>query len=155
MAEDLAQDTLVEAWHHRHKVQQPAGWDAWLSAVARNVCLCWVSARRRERTFVLTPRAGEPSAIPDLIAGIPDPLDLEADLARAELATAVEDASALLPPETRAALVERYIHGAPQATVALQLGLSESAVEARLHRGKRALRRTVANALRADAAPHG
>src|SRR5215212_5878004 len=46
-AEDLAQETLLEAWRNVHKLHDPAGADAWLAAIARNVCHCW--ARRRGR----------------------------------------------------------------------------------------------------------
>ena len=40
-AEDLAQETLLEAWRHRHKVTDAHGVDRWLMAIARNVCLRW------------------------------------------------------------------------------------------------------------------
>ncbi len=38
-AEDLAQETLVEAWRHAHKLHDPHGREPWLRAIARNVCL--------------------------------------------------------------------------------------------------------------------
>ncbi len=40
-AEDLAQETLLEAWRHAHTLRDPSAWPAWLSGVARNVCLRW------------------------------------------------------------------------------------------------------------------
>jgi len=91
--------------------------------------------------------------VPDCVARIADTVDLAGDLERAEVATLVDEALALLPPVTRAALIARYRDEAPQAAVAVRLGLSESAVEARLHRGKLALRRALATALRDDAGP--
>jgi RNA polymerase sigma-70 factor (ECF subfamily) len=47
-AEDLAQETLLEAWRNRHKLRDPAGAERWLSAIARNVCLRWARRRGRE-----------------------------------------------------------------------------------------------------------
>ncbi|HSH83264.1 MAG TPA: sigma-70 region 4 domain-containing protein, partial [Herpetosiphonaceae bacterium] len=59
---------------------------------------------------------------------------------------------ALLPPTTRSALVARYVLELPQAEISSRLGVSEGAVEARLHRGKLALRRVLAAELREEAA---
>jgi RNA polymerase sigma-70 factor (ECF subfamily) len=46
-AEDFAQETLLEAWRHRHKLTDTCGADRWLTAIARNVCLRW-SRRPRQ-----------------------------------------------------------------------------------------------------------
>jgi len=116
-AEDLAQDTLVEAWRQRHKLGQTAGGEAWLFAIARNVCLRWATARRRDREHVISPRPGESAIVPDIVARVADTVDLEGDVERAEVAALVDEALALLPPGTRAALIERYMHDAPQAAV--------------------------------------
>src|SRR5206468_787278 len=49
-AEDLAQETLLEAWRNAHKLHDPAGADPWLAAIARNVCRRWARRRGRERS---------------------------------------------------------------------------------------------------------
>ena len=36
-AEDLAQETLMEAWRNRHKLTDPAARLPWLAAIARHV----------------------------------------------------------------------------------------------------------------------
>jgi len=41
VAEDLAQETLVEAWRHRDRVYDQDGLSPWLSAIAHNVCRRW------------------------------------------------------------------------------------------------------------------
>lgn len=38
-AEDLAQETLLEAWRHADRLHDPTGYSAWLAAIARNVSL--------------------------------------------------------------------------------------------------------------------
>src|SRR5262245_48389022 len=45
--EDLAQETLAEAWRLLAKLHMPEGCAPWLVAIARNICMRW--ARRRGR----------------------------------------------------------------------------------------------------------
>src|SRR5262249_31314999 len=37
-AYEVAQETLLEAWRHLDALSDPAGFQAWLSAICRNVC---------------------------------------------------------------------------------------------------------------------
>lgn len=149
VAEDLAQETLVEAWRNVHKLHDPHGLRPWLVAIARNVCLRW----RRKAAQEAGQCAGsfDRDATPELL----DDLDLERDLERDELADLLDRALALLPPETRAVLLARYVQESSQAEVAARLGLSEGAVAMRLQRGKLALRRVLATDLRGEAAAYG
>jgi RNA polymerase sigma factor (sigma-70 family) len=136
-AEDLAQETLLEAWRNAHKLHDPAGADKWLAAIARNVCRRW--ARRRGRDLA-TPTET------DVEATVADDLDIEVELERAELVELLDRALALLPPATRDVLVERYVHESSHAEIGNRLGLSEDAVSMRLSRGKVVLRRLLADA---------
>ncbi|HEX9068257.1 MAG TPA: sigma-70 family RNA polymerase sigma factor, partial [Ktedonobacterales bacterium] len=47
-AEDLAQETLLEAWRALEKLRDASGISPWLSAIARNVCLRYQRRRGRE-----------------------------------------------------------------------------------------------------------
>jgi RNA polymerase sigma factor (sigma-70 family) len=154
-AEDLAQETLVEAWRHRQRLHDSAGQAAWLSAIARNVCLRWQRRAGRERGRVDQlggAREEEGDPIADRLAA---DVDLEIELERSELAELLDRAMALLPPETRQILVQRYIEDRPQAEVAARLGMTEGAVAVRLHRGKLSLRRLLVTDLSAEAAGYG
>ena len=53
VAEDLAQETLFEAWRSREKLRDVAEIAPWLSAIARNVCLRWQRAQMRERRLYI------------------------------------------------------------------------------------------------------
>ena len=152
-AEDLAQETLVEAWRHAHKLHDPSGRDRWLAAIARNVCCRWSRARGRE----LARHAHEPldTNAAEPVDGPADELDVEVDLERHELAQLLDRALALLPAATRQVLIESYVEESPQAEVAARLGLSEGAVAMRLQRGKLALRRVLAADLAQEAAAYG
>jgi RNA polymerase sigma factor (sigma-70 family) len=128
VAEDLAQETLVEAWRQRHKLQQPEGQARWLSAIARHVCRRWLSrhARRQVALDGAETLAGE---------------DLEVELLRQEQAMQLAGALGTLPPATRELLVARYGEEASLHEIAGRMGLSEGAIKVRLHRARRQLRR--------------
>lgn len=154
-AEDLAQETLIEAWRHLHKLHDPAGYSAWLSAIARNVCHRWTHARRDEnRSNSLA--HGQDFNISLLGDDEPaDPYDFVTELEHGELADLLDQALRLLPADTRAVLIKRYFDASPHAEIAAALGLSEGAVKVKVHRGKLALRRVLTTDLRVASASFG
>jgi hypothetical protein len=87
-AEDLAQETLLEAWRNAGKLTDPAGVDRWLAAVARNVCKRWARGRARE-PFALPE---EPTG-PDLLAE----LERSRGLAASEIAARLEALASRAP----------------------------------------------------------
>ena len=152
-AEDLAQDTLTEAWRNRAKLVDLQGSSRWLSAVARNVCLRWLREQGRQSRYLSDPEQTGYPRDPDTIPA--GSLNLEIELERDELAGLLDRALAQLPADTRQALIHRYVLEMPQAEIAARLGLSEGAVEARLHRGKLSLNRLFHTDLRAEADAYG
>jgi RNA polymerase sigma-70 factor (ECF subfamily) len=149
-AEDLAQETLLEAWRHLEKLEDPDGYWQWLAALARNVCLRWGRKQGREAARHQKPVGGLDSER-DADEQITGDADLELELERQELVTFLDRALALLPPEARAVLMDRYVEDFPQSEIAARLRLSEGAVEARLHRGKLLLRKLLSTDLRPEA----
>ena len=154
-AEDLAQETLIEAWRSAHKLTDSRGYSQWLSAVARNVCLRWLRHQSRDTQRYLRLGDDDDPATLALDGALAEDGNLTVDLERAELARLLDRALELLPPDTRRVMIERCVEESPQAEVAARLGLSESAVAVRLHRGKLALRRLLANELRDEAGAYG
>ncbi|MDP9372214.1 MAG: RNA polymerase sigma factor [Chloroflexota bacterium] len=155
VAEDLAQETLIEAWRHEARLHDLAGRGAWLAAIARNVCRRWLRRQGRERARMVRPTPVQERDQRQVLEDLAGADTLEADLERAELAMLLDRALALLPPVSRQILVARYLEETPQAEVAVRLGLSEGAVAVRLHRGKLALRRVLATELREVATEYG
>src|SRR4051794_3709983 len=154
-AEDLAQETLIEAWRHQDRVYDWQGYSSWLSAIARNLSLRWVRQRGREQARLVMSIDSAPdrsARVEELPADQPD---FTIDLERAELADLLDRALALLPAESRRVLVEKYIDDLPLGEIAGRLGLSTGAVAVRLHRGRLALRRVLSTDLRPAAAGYG
>ncbi|HEY1389098.1 MAG TPA: sigma-70 family RNA polymerase sigma factor [Ktedonobacterales bacterium] len=161
-AEDLAQETLLEAWRHWWKLREPDDPQArarWLSAIATNVCRRW--ARRAGRDLARTTRLTAPDEGAEPGAEIePLPLAdegdaLDTDLEHAERAQLLDRALGLLPPDTREALIARYLLELPLGEIAARHGLSEATLSVRLHRGKRMLRQLLATTLREEALVYG
>lgn len=155
-AEDLAQETLIEAWRLAHKLRDQEHLAAWLAAIARHICLRWARSRSRELAWrIESALLDEQRSAPSLDEYVAGDADLELDLERHELAELLDRALGLLAPETRDILIHSYIHELPQAALAERLGLSEGALRVRLHRGKLALRRVLTTDLRQEAGAYG
>jgi RNA polymerase sigma factor (sigma-70 family) len=149
VAEDLAQETLLEAWRAIARLHEPDGLAPWLAAIARNVCLRWARTRGRDLAHTAYPASSTSAVDEPTLDDLPAPDgDLTLDIERGELAALLDRALALLPADTRAALVGSYVLELPQAELAARLGLSEGALRTRLHRGRLALRRALATDLR-------
>jgi len=154
-AEDRAQETLFEAWRSRARLRDLNEIAPWLTAIARNVCLRWQRAQGREQRLYID-RLADSAGAPDPLEHIPAPNDdLALQLEHHELADLLGRAMALLPLETREALVASYLDELPQQELAARLGLQEGALRARLHRGRQMLRRVLEDNLRAGALTWG
>lgn len=151
-AEDLAQETLLEAWRSWDRLRDPDRYAQWLSAIAHNVCLRW---RRRQGTGQETFTSSDHLTIEGVDLQIAADIDLEIELERSEVADFLDRAMGLLPTDTRDLLVQRYVEDLPIAEIAARTGRSEGATGVRLHRGKRALRAVLTTHLRAEAAALG
>lgn len=120
-AEDLAQETLLEAWRQRDKLTDPSGADRWVAAIARNVCLRWGRTRGR---------------LPLPVAELPEPAAPPMD--------GVGELLELLPESARDVLLQRYVYDRSHGEIAAALGISGDAVAMRLTRSKETLRRLLA-----------
>jgi RNA polymerase sigma-70 factor (ECF subfamily) len=149
-AEDVVQDTLIEAWRKVGTLRDPQAFRGWLAGIARNMSL----RRLRQQAQELSHVHSTPEPI-DILSKLPPSFDFEVELDRTDLARLLEQALALLPAETRTVLVQKYVEEASNQAIAEQLGVSENVVAVRLHRGKVALRRVLAGELQAETVAFG
>lgn len=159
-ADDVVQETLLEAWRHQDRLHTPQGIDAWLTRICAHVCLRWSRtqglALARQTSFSLVSQdIDETSYLPEL--DIVDPLacDPLEELDRQELSGLLDRAMGYLPKSTREAIELCYLADLPQREAALRLGITINALDVRLHRAHRQLRRVLNGTLRADAQAFG
>ena len=148
VAEDLAQEVMLEAWRSVERLRDPERFSHWLSGIARNVCLRWMRQQQSHHRHLVEPAFDHDRVLEELLLA---DSDIEFDLERKELIELLDRALALLPPSTRDVLVARYVEESPLAEVAERFGLHTSTVAMRLQRGKLALRHTLNNELGVDA----
>lgn len=125
LADDLAQDTFVHAWHGLTRFRGASSFATWLLGIAHNH---WRNARRRQRTVPVEPEhlaSLEPAPSPAPLS------DLRHDLDRA-LAT--------LSEEERTALHLCYQQGLSHSEIAAVLQWPLGTVKTHLNRGKEKLR---------------
>ncbi|MCB0178910.1 MAG: RNA polymerase sigma factor [Anaerolineae bacterium] len=151
-AEDVTQETLLEAWRSVGSLRDPHALRPWLSGVARNVCARWLRAQGK-RAPLVEPRPTEAADSP--LEQVAADFDLEVELERDELTLLLDRALALLPPNTRDVLLRTFVADLPYAAIAHELGLSENAVAVRVHRGKLALKKLLKTELRVEAETFG
>lgn len=124
-AEDVTQVAFLNAFRAMRRGDRPEKPRAWLITIARNV------VRRRARLRSERPREVELDVDSELMLTFED-VD---GSAAADIHSALER----LTYAQREAIVLREIQGRSYAEIALELGLSLSAVEALIFRGRRAL----------------
>jgi RNA polymerase sigma-70 factor (ECF subfamily) len=152
-AEDLAQETLLEAWRSEYRLRDATKRTQWLSGIARNICLRWLRKSGRDAAHLVEPHPAvsrQDAAPVDLEDVLTSDQDVEVELERKELIELLDRALTLLPAETRTVLVQRYIEESPLSTIAAQLGTNTSAVAMRLQRGKLILRRVLTHEMQHD-----
>lgn len=130
LAEDAAQDALVNALGALDGFRGDASFKTWLLRIAVNAARSIGRRQSRRQEVSLAAAEREPS-------GEPDPA------ARAEQSTEFERASALLtrlPPKQRLAVTLRIQQGLSYADVAHALSCSEGAARVNYHLGIKRLR---------------
>ena len=126
--EDAVAQTFMEAWQQLPRLREGARFQAWLLRIAHNRAIDDVRRRPTEPLEAAHAVAASPGQDPERAA-----------MARGDLMD-VRMALLALPEEQRAAVVLRHLYGLRHAEIAQQLGRSEEASRALLHRGVRALR---------------
>ncbi|MDW8107251.1 MAG: sigma-70 family RNA polymerase sigma factor [Armatimonadota bacterium] len=147
--QDVLQDALLNAFKALQQFRGDANFATWLYTIARRLC---IRARRElDRFYSLDDplSSDEGRAILrqliDEYSKDPEGIVIENDLRER-----VRRAVAELPDSLRPVLELRDIHGLSTEETAQQLGLTEAAVKARLHRARELLRQKLEEYLRQE-----
>ena len=132
LAQDLAQDTFVQAYKSILKTDSELQLKAWLYKIAANNAL--QHARRKKILFFI------PFSAPKI--DIKTANDFQSDRIGERLE--VRQALAKVPPEQRNCMVLHYVEGFKYKEIGGIMGISEEAVRKRIARGKEEFRKQYA-----------
>ncbi|MEJ7798687.1 MAG: sigma-70 family RNA polymerase sigma factor [Solirubrobacteraceae bacterium] len=124
-AEDVAQESFVQAWRSLARFRGHSAFATWLYRIVTNRALNTLAARRETVSLDV-----------DVIGALDDPSET---LERRERLRAVTDGLLMLDPEERALLVLRELEGLTYAQIAEVLAIAPSTVKGRMHRARVAL----------------
>lgn len=131
--EDCLSEVTMRVWERIEQFDRERGsWNAWLTAVTRNTALNY--ARN-------VSRGGSGGEISEDTPS-PEPTPEEAVIRR-ERQAAVDQALRRLPSGDRILFYRKYYYLQSTAQIARELGMTERAVEGKLYRLKKQLRRTL------------
>lgn len=133
LAEDSTQQAFLDIWRDIRRLRDPSKYEAWSYRLLVRVCYAEARRRPKWRSSEDLPPAAEPRAV-DAYGAVADRDQLERGFRH-------------LSMDHRVVLVLRFLLGMTPEQVAETLGLSRSAVYARLERATKAMRA----ALEADA----
>lgn len=133
-ADDLLQETFVDAWNAMHRFDGSSGARAWLFGIARRVCIRHLRKRDRRSNLVQKwcaranePVSREPSA--------------EKTTQEAESHELLEKALQQLKPKLREAVLLYYVADLSNTEIAESLGIRSAAARKRVSLGIGRLRR--------------
>ncbi len=138
-AEDILQETFLQAFQHLKDFRGEARLCTWLYRIAYNLALMRLRRKEPETVSIDQPILLEndeevPRELFDWCC-LP-----EEELLRAELRSVLDEAIRSLPPSLRTVFLLRDVEGLSTEEVAGILGISTDAVKTRLHRARLQLR---------------
>jgi RNA polymerase sigma-70 factor (ECF subfamily) len=135
-AEDLAQETFIQAFQHRDSFRGEAHVSSWLYRIAVNLCLNW--RKRASRREQIHREWGQEERV--------------AEAEHPRHAQQIQEALLKLNPKQRAAIVLTVYDGLNHAEAAKALGCAETTVSWRLFAARRALKKLLRNLDRREGA---
>ena len=147
-AEDVVQETYVQAFTHLHAFRGDAQLSTWLTRIAFNAALARV--RRRRPTAPLEAVDIQDSSTGGRLIMFPSPQpppNPERELARVQVRGIIERAIDTLPDSFRVVFVMRDVDGMSTEETASYLAIRIETVKTRLHRARKLMRSAIENEL--------
>ena len=133
VAEEIAQDVMLELWRRRDQLQAEGSPQAYLFQSTRNRALNHLRHLKVEQL-----------AMPHLAGDSPSSPSAGHRVVQEEIETALRQAIGDLPPRCRQVFELSRVRGLRYAEIAQQLGVSVKAVEAQMGRALKSLRERLA-----------
>jgi RNA polymerase sigma-70 factor (ECF subfamily) len=134
-AEDLVQETFLQAWRSIRSLSEAKNFRAWLNTIAQRAVIDAARRDSRKKRGSGAKQAGD--ALLTLAAASPSPSD---HAIQEEERQRVLSVLRSMPEEYRVPLMLRYIGGADYDAIANELAMSNGSLRGLLHRGMKLLR---------------
>ena len=143
-AEDLAQETVLQAATRLSDLREPERFGPWLYTIALNRARLWWRRRRTSRVpqSLEALLASTPAAVEPHLAG--ERASPEAAWEAADLARTIGRALSALPKPQQQAILAHYVEGLTYGEIAAMLSVPPSTVRSRLQHARERLRRELA-----------
>jgi len=139
LADDLAQETFIQAWRNLKSFRQEARFSTWLYRIATN---CWLMHARKRREELLGDRDDD---VVDDESELSSHRESAADHAGSSMRKLdLERAMTVLSDQERAAIVQCYHNDLSHEEAAYVLGCPVGTVKTHVLRGKQKLKRALA-----------
>jgi RNA polymerase sigma-70 factor (ECF subfamily) len=135
-AQDLTQESFIQAYLDLAQIKTPSKFAGWLYRVTVNVCKMWLRNQREANNLPLDTLA---QASEELV----DTRSLEERAEAEEMRISIREAISSLSEKSRLVVTLYYIDGLSYDEIGNFLGLSESTIKSRLHRGRKQLKEGV------------
>ncbi len=151
---DLAQEVFIRVWKGIDRLHNPRSFRSWLGQIVTNLFYDELRKAHRHTRFVSLDQSDNDEEQDNVTRDIPDngpgPDEL---IHRREMAEAVRDAMAGLPPQFRSTIVLREIEGLTYEEIANITGADMGTVKSRMARARVKVQRQLKLYLGADSCP--
>jgi RNA polymerase sigma-70 factor (ECF subfamily) len=141
-AEEVLQDVFVTVARKIRDFEGKSTFSSWLYRVTVNAALMKLRKRKQDRSVLI--EDVQPQVQEAIIMKSVERVSTEQEVARTEVAHALEEAIQRLPDEYRPVFVMRDVDGLTSGEVSRILNITIPAVKSRLHRSRMMLRRRLA-----------
>jgi RNA polymerase sigma-70 factor (ECF subfamily) len=152
-SEDVLQEALLLAFRKLHQFQGRASFSTWLHSIVRNTSRMHYRRAKADRTISHEDYFGEDAPVLEtaFVDRKPTPEEMVINQERSQILT---KATRELPARYNAATSLFYLHGLGEEDTANALGITISALKARLHRSRLLLFDRIRGAFLLESVPH-
>lgn len=146
-AQDLTQESFIRAYLDLSQIRTPSKFAGWLYRVTANVCKMWLRNRKEADNLPL-------ETLMQVREELADTRSLEEHAEVEDMRISIRDAISSLSEKNRLVITLYYIDGLSYDEIGDFIGLSESTIKSRLHRGRKQLKEELISMVEDDFSKH-